>query len=74
MKKTVMTIGIVLVAGAVICLGLSWFNHWMAGSVMDGSASFYEKLFRRQNIFLYSGIGLLVVGAILLIISYIRNN
>ena len=74
MKKTLLVIGVTLLAAAVICFILSlWFRH-MHGSVLDGSAGLYERLYRRFQMFLYWGIGLSVSGAALLLIRFIMNK
>ena len=73
MKKTFLIIGIVLLIAALLCFGISiWFHH-LGGSVMDGSAALYARLFRRQQLFLHLGIGMSVPGAALLAISLIMK-
>ncbi len=69
MKKTLLIIGIILLIAAVISFGICGFFRWAAGSVLDGTASLYARLFRRYRIFLSLGIGLSVPGAALVVIS-----
>ena len=73
MKKTFLIIGIVLLIAALLCFGISIWFHQMGGSVMDGSAALYARLFRRQQFFLRLSIGLSVPGAALLVISLIMK-
>ena len=74
MKKTFFIIGIVLLIAALLCFGMSiWFHH-MGGSVMDGSAALYARLYRRQQFFLRLGIGLSIPGTVLLVIGLIMKK
>ena len=74
MKKTFLIAGIVLLIAALLCFGISiWFHH-LGGSVMDGSAALYARLFRRQELFLRLGIGLSIPGAVLLVIGLIMKT
>ncbi len=74
MKKTLLIIGIILLAAAVICFGISFFFHWMATSVMDGSAELYARLFRRSHIFLLLGAVLSIPGIVMLVVSIVTKN
>ena len=73
MKKDLLTIGIIFLIAAVISLAVSLFFHWSHGAVLDGSAELYSTLSRRYHTFLYIGIGLLVPGVVLLVISLIMQ-
>ena len=74
MKKTLMIIGIILLATAALCLLAALFFHHMHGSVMDGSASLYARLYRRYLLFLRSAIASGVLGALTLFISVIMKK
>lgn len=71
MKKTLLTIGIVLLVLAMICLLAGLFYHWAVFSVMDGSQNLYDRLFRMRRIFLFSGIGFFLSGVVFLAISHV---
>ena len=71
MKKTLLTIGIVLLVLAMICLLVGLFYHWAVFSVMDGSQNLYDRLFRMRRIFLFSGIGFFLSGVVFLAISHV---
>ncbi|MBQ4425592.1 MAG: hypothetical protein II882_07660 [Lachnospiraceae bacterium] len=74
MKKVLFILGLSLLAAALISFGISlWFHH-MGGSVLDGTASLYARLFRRQQFFLWLGIGLSVSGAALFGISLLMQK
>ena len=70
MKKTLLIIGIVLLTAGGLCFGAGGFFHWMYGSVMDGSASLYRRLYRLRSVFLLIGTGLSVSGAVALAARY----
>lgn len=62
MKKAVFIIGIILIASAIICFGVSVWYDRLGGSVMDGSGSFYAETYRRYLIFRRIAIGFLCGG------------
>ena len=73
MKKALLIIGIILLAAAGICIGLSiWFHH-SAHSFMDGTASLYARLMRQFRTFLFVGLGLSVSGAAALVASILMK-
>ena len=74
MKKTLLTIGIILLVIAVISFAVSIFYHWAHRSVLDGSAELYSRLTRRYRTFLYIGIGMALLAAASLVISFITKN
>ena len=71
MKKALLTIGIVLLVLAMICLLAGLFYHWAVFSIMDGSQNLYDRLFRMHRIFLFSGIGFFLSGVVFLAISHV---
>ena len=64
-----MTIGIILLVLAAICIGIGLFYHWAVFSVMDGTQNLYDRLFRMRRIFLFSGAGFFLSGIVFLAIS-----
>ena len=64
MKKTLLTITVILIAAAVISFGIGLFFHWAYMSALDGSSDLYARLAHRRSIFLTIGIVLLAAGII----------
>ncbi|MBR6018889.1 MAG: hypothetical protein IK055_01565 [Lachnospiraceae bacterium] len=71
MRKFTLIAGIVLCALGALSLCLSWLSDFMAGGTKDASNEFYHKMAVRITAFLWSGIGLLAAGVILLVIHFL---
>ncbi len=74
MKKTLLILGIILIAAAAISFGISILMRWVAGSAQDISSQHYARLIGRFQLFLFLGIGLSVSGAVMLVIRMILKT
>ena len=59
-KRILLIIGVILFFGAVVAFGISRWYYWRGGSVMDGPADFYARMYRMYNLYLRIAIGLFV--------------
>ena len=71
MKKAILIIGIVLIAAALTCFGLSLFFDWLGGSVMDGPNEFYHNAYVRYTLCRNLAMGLGIPGALLLAVRFL---
>ena len=71
MKKIVLIMAIVLVALAVVSLLLSGFYYFIGGATKDASNEFYHRVNVRTQVFLWCGIGLMIVGAVMFVIRFL---
>ena len=74
MKKTLLILGILLIAAAVISFCVSILMRWAAGSALDISPEHYARLIGQFRLFLFLGIGLSVSGAVMLVIRMILKT
>lgn len=72
MKKVLFTAGIILIAAALVCFGLSLFFDHLGGSVMDASNDFYHNAYMRYLMFRNCGTGLAAAGAVCLVIRFLK--
>ena len=73
MKKALLIIGITVLVAGILFLGASVFFNHMAHSIMDGTASLYQRLYRRRDLCMYAGIGLSLAGAAVLILRRFKG-
>ena len=59
-KRILLIISVILFFGASISFGISRWHYWRGGSVMDGPADFYTRMYRMYNLYLRIAIGLFV--------------
>ena len=59
-KRILLIIGVILFFGAAVAFGISRWYYWRGGSVMDGPADFYARMYRMYNLYLRIAIGLFV--------------
>ena len=59
-KRILLIIGVILFFGAAVAFGISRWYYWRGGSVMDGPADFYARMYRMYNHYLRIAIGLFV--------------
>ena len=62
-KRILLILGVILFFGAAVAFGISRWYYWRGGSVMDGQADFYARMFRMYDLCLRIAIGLLVASA-----------
>lgn len=67
MKKVMIVVGAVLLAAAVILLGIGLLFRGAALTVMDGTANLIARLFAASRVFLLLGAGAAVPGIALLV-------
>ena len=72
MKKGLFTAGLALIIAAVICFGVSLFFDHLGGSVMDASNDFYHRAYERYLLFRNCGTGLAILGAVCLLIRFLK--
>ncbi len=76
MKTTLVRIGAIMLAGALISLLIGLWFRYLGHSVMDGSSALYARLFNRASLFMKLGAGLLAGAVVLLGACYLffRNK
>ena len=72
MKKGLFTAGLALIIVAVICFAVSLFFDHLGGSVMDASNDFYHRAYERYLLFRNCGTGLAILGAVCLLIRFLK--
>ena len=72
MKKGLFAAGLALIIAAVICFGVSLFFDHLGGSVMDASNDFYHTAYERYLLFRNCGTGLAILGAVCLLIRFLK--
>ena len=74
MEKKLLICGIVLLVLAALCFGLSYWFRFMHRSVLDGSSDLYSRLYRRQLVCLFLGIGFAISGALMILVRFIKKG
>ena len=74
MDKKLMICGIVLLILAALCFGLSFWFRFMHRTVLDGSSDLYSRLYRRQLVCLFLGIGFAISGALMILVRFIKKG
>ena len=59
-KRILLIVGAILFIGAAVAFGISRWYYWRGGSLMDGPADFYARMYRMYNLYLQIAIGLFV--------------
>ena len=70
-KRILLILGVILCFGAAVAFGISRWYYWRGGSVMDGPADFYARMFRMYDLYLRIAIGLLVAGAVSIALDFL---
>ena len=70
MKKLLLIIGIVSIIACVLFLLFALLNLFGYHNVLDGSADFYDRLYRRTFVYFVIGIVLAVIGSVCIITYY----
>ena len=70
-KRILLIIGVILFFGAAVAFGISRWYYWRGGSLMDGPADFYARMFRMYDLFLQIAIGLFVGSVVSIALDFL---
>ena len=70
-KRILLIIGVILFFGAAVAFGISRWYYWRGGSVMDGPADFYARMYKMYNLYLRIAIGLFVGSVVSIALDFL---
>ena len=70
-KRILLILGVILFFGAAVAFGISRWYYWRGGSLMDGPADFYARMYRMYNLYLQIAIGLFVGSVVSIALDFL---